>query len=782
METRLCLDGGHYQLPLLWKDECQKQLPDNLPLARKRLFHLRNRLLKDEKLRKAYTEAIESYLSEGYAQEITEKDIQNASTVWYIPHHPVVNPSKPGKLRVVFDCAAKFNGTSLNDKLMKGPDLANSLVGVLTRFRKNKIALVADVKAMFHQIKVDPRDQNALRFLWWNKGDLYKELKVYKMVVHPFGATSSPSCANFCLKQTAREFGHLYPSMISGAVIHNFYVDDCLVSVPTVKEAVTMQQKLTELLARRGFHLRKWISNDNKVLESISELEKSNLGQFMLDNGVKEKVLGIQWHVKGDYFTFDIHVNKKSFTRRGLLSMTASVYDPMGFVAPVILEAKLLLQDLCKQKANWDSVISEEEKVRWSRWLEELPYLSELRIPRCFTQVAAASYEIHCFADASSFAYGACSYLRIIDTKGFVHCSFLLGKSRLAPIKSISIPKLELTAAVRHSIGQCIKCKRRNASVGKQLMADLPSCRVQTDKPPFYKVGVDYFGPFWVKQGRSRIKRYGCIFSCLTTRAVHIEVASDLFTDSFINALRRFIARRGQPDEIFSDNGTNFVGAERVLRESLQSLQQSKLNNFCLQLEIKWRFNPPYASHMGGAWERMIRSVRRILNALTQMQTLTEEGLVTLMTEVEGILNFRPLVPLMLHDSEEKPLTPNHLLLLRGNPNLPPGTFDTNSCYTRRRWAQVQFLANQFWRRWAKEFLPNLMQRQKWFNRNRNFEVGDVVLLVEDMQHRSNWVVGRVIRTLNDKEGLVRVVQVKARNTVLTRPITKLCLIEKTAQ
>ena len=176
METRLCLDGGHYQLPLLWKDKCQKQLPDNLPLARKRLFHLRNRLLKDEKLRKAYTEAIESYLSEGYAQEITEKDIQNASTVWYIPHHPVVNPSKPGKLRVVFDCAAKFNGTSLNEKLIKGPDLANSLVGVLTRFRKNKVALVADVKAMFHQIKVDPRDQNALRFLWWNKGDLYKEL------------------------------------------------------------------------------------------------------------------------------------------------------------------------------------------------------------------------------------------------------------------------------------------------------------------------------------------------------------------------------------------------------------------------------------------------------------------------------------------------------------------------------------------------------------------------------------------------------------------------------
>ena len=135
---------------------------------------------------------------------------------------------------------------------------------------------------------------------------------------------------------------------------------------------------------------------------------------------------------------------------------------------------------------------------------------------------------------------------------------------------------------------------------------------------------------------------------------MHIEVASDLSTDIFINALKRFIARRGQPDEIFNDNGTKFVGGKRVLCKSLKSLQQSKLN-FCLQLEIKWSFNPLYASHMGGAWERMIRSVRRILNAFTQMLILTEKDLITLMTEMEGILNSRLLVPLMLHDSAFNP-------------------------------------------------------------------------------------------------------------------------------
>ena len=144
------------------------------------------------------------------------------------------------------------------------------------------------------------------------------------------------------------------------------------------------------------------------MLESISELERSNLGKFMLDNGVKENVMGMQWHIRGNYFIFDICLNKKPFIRRGLLSMTTSVYDLLGFLVPVILETKLFLQDLCKQKANWDSVISKEVRVGWSCWLEELPYLSELTIPQSFTQVAAASYEIHWFTDASSFfAYGA---------------------------------------------------------------------------------------------------------------------------------------------------------------------------------------------------------------------------------------------------------------------------------------------------------------------------------------------------------------------------------------
>ena len=256
-------------------------------------------------------------------------------------------------------------------------------------------------------------------------------------------------------------------------------------------------------------------------------------------------------------------------------------------------------------------------------------------------------------------------------------------------------------AAVRKSIGNCYWCKRRNSAVGKQLMADIPSCRLQFDQPAFFNVGVDYFGPLSVKQGRSTVKRYGCIFTCLTMRAVHIEIVHSLDADSFINALRRFIARRGAPQQIFSDNGTNFVGAFKTLRESLQELNSNRVQEYCLQRNITWNFNPPTASHMGGAgaWERMIRSTRRILQSILERQSLNDESCLTLMAEVEGIINSRPLVPVSVSDTSQEPLTPNHLILLRSNPNLPHGLFSKNDCYVKRRWAQIQYLANQFWKR-----------------------------------------------------------------------------------
>ena len=275
-------------------------------------------------------------------------------------------------------------------------------------------------------------------------------------------------------------------------------------------------------------------------------------------------------------------------------------------------------------------------------------------------------------------------------------------------------------------------------------MADLPAERVTPDKPPFSAVGVDCFGPFLVKRGRKEVKWYGVIYTCLAVRAIHLEVLYTMDTDSFINSLRRFIARRGTPEIIRSDNGTNFVAGNKELNQAISEWNNERINDFLLQRHVKWVFNPPSASHHGGCWERCIRTVRKVLNALLNEQPLDDEGLSTLFCEVEAIINSRPITRTSDDPADLEPLTPNHLLLFRSESNLPPGIFSSDDMYARRKWKQVQYLADVFWRRWTNEYLPTLQQRQKWTRPSRNFASGDVVLLVDDRSPRCSWRMGRV--------------------------------------
>ena len=331
--------------------------------------------------------------------------------------------------------------------------------------------------------------------------------------------------------------------------------------------------------------------------------------------------------------------------------------------------------------------------------------------------------------------------------------------------------------AVRQVLRNCFVCKRLSASPNIQKMADLPKDRVTPEKPPFSHVGVDCFGPFLVKQGRSQVKRYGCIFTCLVLRAVHIEVIHSLETDSFINALQRFIARRGQPELIRSDNGTNFVGAERELREGINRWNKQKIEEYLLQKGISWKFNPPAASHMGGSWERQIRTTRKILNTVLKQQVLYDESLSTMMCMVESVINGRPLTVVSDDVRDPEPLTPNHLLLLRPSNAFPADVFDKCDLYSRKRWRQVQYLADLFWRRWIREYLPTLQQRRKWNEPTRNIRAGDIVLIVEDLP-RNQWTMGRVVETYPGDDNLVRTAKVKTKSSTLVRPIHKLCLLE----
>ena len=275
------------------------------------------------------------------------------------------------------------------------------------------------------------------------------------------------------------------------------------------------------------------------------------------------------------------------------------------------------------------------------------------------------------------------------------------------------------------------------------------------------------------------MKRYGCLFTCFVTRAVHIEVAHSLELDSFICALQRFISRRGKPVALYSDNGTNFHGGNRELRESIEAWNKEKLHSNLIQQDIEWHFNPPNASHMGGVWERMIRSTRRILMMTMKEQVVSDEALLTYMAEAEKIINDRPIT--MISDG---PRDPEPYRLVNCCCSEAIHVFHLECLARPTRTAnvggamQAQYLADIFWKRWVREYLVTLQQRQKWFHEERNFEVDDIVLVSDDNIGRGQWPLGRVLETYPDAKGQVRTVKVRVGGTNKVRPIHKLVLLE----
>eukprot|EP00795_Rhopilema_esculentum_P008763 gene8763-biopygen9751 len=418
-----------------------------------RLGYLKRRLTRDPALRVRYTNFIDDLLVKGHARKIPDaKKGCRQDITWYLPHHNVVNPKKPEKTRVVFDCAAKFHGVSLNSNILQGPNLTNSLVGVLCRFRQERIALVADVESMYHQVCVDPKDTEALRFLWFPGGDLSKEPEEYQMVVHLFGGIWSACCANFALKRTALDNTSKFDPMVTRTVDKNFYVDGMLKSVRSTDEAIWMQRQLTELLSCGGFHLTKWSSSCRKVLDSIPQNERSKDLKHLniqYDALPVERTLGLEWNIESDTFRFKINSKERPATRRGILSIISSIFDPLGFVAPFVLPAKRLLQASCKD-LEWDKEISGENLINWNQWLVQMPMLENFQMRRCIKVPefgTCITQEIHHFSDASETGYGTVSYLRTVHQNGKIKTAFLFAKSRLAPLKRITIPRLELTAA-----------------------------------------------------------------------------------------------------------------------------------------------------------------------------------------------------------------------------------------------------------------------------------------------------------------------------------------------
>ena len=460
---------GHYEMALPLRDPDVK-LPNNRNVALRRLSHLKRKLNIDSRYKEHYMAFMDKVLKSGYAEKVPPVSSQNpdhGSRLWYIPHHGVYHPKKPNKICVVFDCSAEFKGQSLNKHLLQGPDLTNNLTGVLCRFRKEPIAFMCDIESMFYQVKVTENCRNLLRFLWWEDGDKSKEPQEYRMTVHLFGATSSPGCSNFALKATADDNEIDVGSNPAEFLREDFYVDDGLKSVPSVEEAVKLIKDIKEMCKRGGFNLHKFTSNKKEVIDQIPVEDRAEgIKNLDLDHDALpvERALGVQWCIESDTFKFRITLKDRPCTRRGILSTVSSIFDPLGFVALLLLDGKIIVQELCKEGADWDDPVPEQVKSRWEQWRTELQVLEKFSIPRCykpedFGQVVGT--ELHHFSDASTKGYGQCSYLWQENDKGQVHCSFVIGKARVTPLKSVTVPRLELTAAVV------------SAKIGEQLRKEL---------------------------------------------------------------------------------------------------------------------------------------------------------------------------------------------------------------------------------------------------------------------------------------------------------------------
>ncbi|XP_075162729.1 uncharacterized protein LOC142235359 [Haematobia irritans] len=332
---------------------------------------------------------------------------------------------------------------------------------------------------------------------------------------------------------------------------------------------------------------------------------------------------------------------------------------------------------------------------------------------------------------------------------------------------------------IRKVTHECLRCFRYSRQTTEQRMADLPSVRVR-QAFPFENSGCDYAGPFILKLHRGRnaktSKGYVCLFVCMVTSAIHLELVTDMSTDSFLSALRIFMARRGKCSTIFSDNGRNFIGGRRKLDEMYRQLQSEDHNiavaTALAKERIKWVFIPPYSPHWGGIWESAVRSVKLHMKRVIGNTILTFEQMRTLLAQIEAVVNSRPLG--IAPDTEVDYLSPSHFLIGRPATMVPEGDLTHLAANRLDYWQHVQAMHQGFWKRWSREYLTSLQQRPKWTKITQNIELNDLVLVKEDNTPPAVWVTGRVTETFPGKDGLVRVARLRTSQGEMTRPITKL--------
>lgn len=327
---------------------------------------------------------------------------------------------------------------------------------------------------------------------------------------------------------------------------------------------------------------------------------------------------------------------------------------------------------------------------------------------------------------------------------------------------------------VRKIVLRCIRCVRAKPPTPDYLMGQLPKDRI-TPAPPFSNVGIDYCGPFYIKErrfrNRAKIIVYIAVFVCLVVKAVHLEVVSDMTTEAFIAELRRFIARRGRPRTISSDNGTNFVGARNEIKEIqalLSSDKHNKVQEFLTKTEIIWKFIPPLSPHSGGTWEAAVKSFKHHVRRVIGKELLCFEDMNTFVIEIESILNSRPISPMSFDPYDPLALTPGHFLIGKYLTRTPEHDFTETPPNRLSTWQHVQKLKQDFWLKWHKEYSNELNIQHKWVKGAHKIDIGSIVVIRDDNLPPLRWLLGRVVETHPGPDIIIRTVREKLRQGIST--------------
>lgn len=437
------LESGEYAVRLPFKAEPQT-LGDSYQHAFRRFINLEKRLNQSAELKSQYSAFIKEYI-ELQHMSLVDK-IPDSVFTYFLPHHCVTKAdSTTTKLRVVFDGSAKTStGVSLNDILMCGPTIQPNLFDILLRFRSFNIALTGDICKMYRCVKVFYPDNFLQCILWRDTKD--ETIKVYKLDTVTYGTKSAAFLAIRAMQQLAKDEKNIYP-IGSNIILRDFYVDDMISGGNSLEEVEEILQQTTKLLEKGNFKIRKWCSNDPRILNKINEDEKEQFLKFR-DGSDVTKTLGLIWDPNSDKFLFSFipFSPLKNVTKRMVLSTIARCYDPLGLIGPVIVKAKVFLQTLWKEKIDWDDCLSQRLQTAWYNLCSEFEEIEKCKFPRRVL-TPDGHLQVHAFCDASLSAYGVCVYLRS-EYNGIVDTNLLCSKSRVAPTQVLTIPKLELSAAL----------------------------------------------------------------------------------------------------------------------------------------------------------------------------------------------------------------------------------------------------------------------------------------------------------------------------------------------